>query len=123
MVGSKRERGSLRTLRIRWQRLVSNGQTCPRCGLTGGEIEKAVSILKRALAPLGVEVVFEKRELSFAEFRENPLESNRIWIEDHPLEEWLNGKVGQSSCCDVCDPTSVEPLRLKVKPMKQSLRI
>ncbi|MEM2104005.1 MAG: DUF2703 domain-containing protein [Candidatus Bathyarchaeia archaeon] len=94
----------MRTLKIRWQRLVSDGQTCPRCDLTGEEVEKAVSVLRQVLAPLGVEVALEKSELSFAAFRENPLESNRVWIEDKPLEEWLDGKVGRSSCCDVCGP-------------------
>lgn len=94
----------MKTLKIKWQRLVSDGQTCPRCGLTGEEVEKAVSVLKQALAPLGIEVTVEKSELSFAEFEKNPLESNKIWIEDKPLEEWVGGAVGQNPCCDVCGP-------------------
>lgn len=94
----------MKTLKIRWQRLVFNGQTCPRCASTGEEIEKAADVLKQILAPLGIEVVTEKIELSHAEFSKNPLESNRIWIGDMPLEEWINGKVDQSSCCDVCSP-------------------
>ncbi|MBC7131250.1 DUF2703 domain-containing protein, partial [Candidatus Bathyarchaeota archaeon] len=28
------------TLRIKWQRLVSDGQTCPRCGSTEEELER-----------------------------------------------------------------------------------
>lgn len=94
----------MNALKIRWQRLLSDGRTCPRCGSTGEEIEKAVSILKQILAPLGIKVVIEKSELSPVEFGENPLESNRIWIDDRPLEEWIGGKVGQSPCCDVCSP-------------------
>ncbi|MCX8170450.1 MAG: DUF2703 domain-containing protein [Candidatus Bathyarchaeota archaeon] len=94
----------MKMLRIRWQRLVYGGRTCPRCESTGEEIEKAVSILKQILAPLEIEVAVERDELSINEFRENPLESNRIWIEDRPIEEWLSGKVGQSPCCDVCGP-------------------
>ncbi|MEM2328829.1 MAG: DUF2703 domain-containing protein, partial [Nitrososphaerota archaeon] len=79
----------MRTLKIRWQRLVYNEQTCPRCKSTDDEVERAVLVLKQLLAPLGIEVVVEKDELSINEFRENPLESNRIWIEGRPIEEWL----------------------------------
>ena len=95
----------MNALKIKWQRLVANGQTCPRCGSTGEEIEKAVSVLRQSLAPLGIEVILEKGELSVEEFEKNPLESNKIWINDRPLEEWIGGAVGQSPCCDVCGPS------------------
>ncbi len=35
-------------------------------------------------------------------FAENVLESNRIWINDKALEEWLGAEVGKSPCCEVC---------------------
>lgn len=95
----------LNTLKIKWQRLVSNGRTCPRCGSTEEEIEKAVSVLKQSLAPLGIEVILEKSDLSVEEFEKNPLESNKIWINDGLLEEWTSGVLGQSPCCDVCGPS------------------
>lgn len=89
-------------LKIKWQRLLSNGQTCPRCGSTEEEIEKAVSVLRQSLALLGIEVILEKGELSVEEFEKNPLESNKIWINDRLVEEWIGGVVGQSPCCDIC---------------------
>ena len=92
----------MKELRIKWQRLVSEGQTCPRCGSTGKELEKAISTLKRSLIPLGIEVVLVEAELSVEEFKKDPLQSNQIWLNDRPLEDWIGGKVGQSPCCDVC---------------------
>lgn len=90
-------------LTIKWQRLLDeHNLTCPRCGLTEVEVEKAFHSLKQALAPLGIEVVMEKTSLVFDEFIKDPLQSNQIWIEGKPLERWLGAEVGQSRCCDVC---------------------
>lgn len=94
----------MQKLTIYWQRLVSDGETCPRCGGTEEELEKAVSSLQKSLDPLGLKVEFEKKELSVAEFKKSPKESNMIIINDKPLEDWLNGEVGESRCCDVCGP-------------------
>lgn len=102
----------MNALRIKWQRLVSSGETCPRCDLTGRELEKAVHILRRVLKPLGLEVAVEKVELSMDEFMKNPLESNKILINDHPIEEWLGGEVGQSPCCSVCSPFECRTIKL-----------
>lgn len=95
----------MKTLKIKWQRLISDGQTCPRCGSTEEELEKAISILKQSLAPLGIQVVLEKDELSVAEFKKDSLKSNQIWLNDRLLENWIGGKVSQSPCCDVCGPS------------------
>ncbi|MGP3667203.1 MAG: DUF2703 domain-containing protein [Candidatus Bathyarchaeota archaeon] len=102
-------------LKIRWQRLVHEGQTCPRCMSTDEEIEKAISILKQILAPLRIEVTLEKDELSVDEFSKNPLESNRIWVEGRPIEDWLSGKVGQSLCCGVCGPYECRTIEVEGK--------
>jgi hypothetical protein len=95
----------MQTLKIKWQRLISEGETCPRCSTTGEEVEKAVSSLKKSLRPLGIKIVFNKEELSVKEFKEAPLQSNMIIINDQPLEKWIDGEVGESQCCDVCGPT------------------
>lgn len=100
-----KEAKNMNTLKIRWQRLVSGGQTCPRCGSTEEELEKAISTLKQSLTPLDIQVVLEKDEISFAEFKKDPLRSNQIWLNDRLLEDWIGGKVGQSPCCDVCGPS------------------
>lgn len=99
------EANNMKVLKISWQRLVSDGQTCPRCKLTEKELEKAISTLKQSLIPLGIEVVLEKDELSVAAFKKDPLKSNQIWFNGRSLEDWIGGKVGQSQCCDVCGPS------------------
>ena len=94
----------MKVMKIKWQRLLidESGQTCPRCGSTENEIERAVNTLKQSLAPLEIEVDIEKRVLDSVTFAKNVLESNRIWINAKSLEEWLEAEVGQSPCCEVC---------------------
>ncbi len=94
----------MKVLNITWQRLLiaESGQTCPRCGSTEEELEKAVYTLKQSLAPLGIEVNLEKKVLDPEPFARDALESNRIWISERPLEEWLGAEVGHSFCCEVC---------------------
>jgi hypothetical protein len=99
---SQVEGGCQKTLRIRWLRLLSDGKTCPRCSSTGEEIEKAVSSLSQSLAPLKISVMLKKDELSEAEFKKNPLQSNQIWLNGKRLEDWIGAKTGQSKCCDTC---------------------
>lgn len=90
-------------LRITWQRLVDDqGQTCERCSATGDAVRSAVEMLREALAPIGIVVIDEQRELSRAEFMQAPLESNRIRIGGRLLEEWLGAETGQSRCCGPC---------------------
>ncbi|GIX06617.1 MAG: hypothetical protein KatS3mg115_1020 [Candidatus Poribacteria bacterium] len=93
------------TLTLRWRRLLPNhSETCPRCSATERHLNRAVDLLKRALSPLGVSVRVYKEALSLEEFRRNPLESNRLWIQERPLEEWIGARVGESECCDICAP-------------------
>ncbi len=89
-------------LSIKWQRLVEDNETCDRCSSTEEELEDAVEKLEESLSVLGVGVDLKKEELTKGEFKENPLESNLILINDKPLEDWLDGDVGESECCDVC---------------------
>ena len=113
------EKESTSTLKIRWKRLISKGETCPRCGSTEEELRKAVSTLKKSFAPLGIKVILEKEELSVTEFKKDPLQSNRIWINNRLLEDWIEGRVGHSPCCDVCGPMIVELWRYKDRCTKQ----
>lgn len=93
----------MKTLTIRWQRLVdADGQTCDRCGATGTAVEEAVGKLGRCLGELGIETVLEKQSLGMSAFHEDPLESNRIWIAGEPLEKWLSATIDQSRCCSTC---------------------
>lgn len=99
-----------KTLTIKWQRLLSDGQTCPRCGSTEDEVEKAVKVLGQTLKSLSIEVVLEKGELSLKEFKQDSLRSNEIWIGGRLLEDWLGATTGQSECCDVCGPNDCRTL-------------
>uniref|UniRef100_A0A7V3YKZ6 DUF2703 domain-containing protein n=1 Tax=Candidatus Caldatribacterium californiense TaxID=1454726 RepID=A0A7V3YKZ6_9BACT len=89
-------------LHIRWQRLLVDGATCPRCASTEEELEKACALLEQALVPLGISVVLEKEILSCETFHKDPLQSNAIFLNGRPLEEWLGASRGESPCCDVC---------------------
>lgn len=90
-------------LPIVWQRLVAEtGATCPRCDKTYSQLTGAVTTLRGVLAPLDIEPVLTIKGLDEAAFRSNPNESNRIWIGNKPLEDWLGARSGSSQCCSVC---------------------
>ena len=96
------ERGTP-TLTIRWQRLVDGGgHTCGRCGSTERELQEALARLKKSLGPLGIRVVLEKMALSPEVFARDISASNRIWIGDRSLEDWLGATVGKSPCEFCC---------------------
>ena len=93
---------NMKTLKIQWQRLVIDDQTCPRCGATEVEVNKAMQSLKQSLNPKGIEVVLEKGAIKQADFEKNPSKSNLILIGERPLEDWLQARTGQSACCGPC---------------------
>jgi hypothetical protein len=93
-------------LPIIWQRLVSaDGKTCERCDATYQHLQSAVAKLRDVLKPLNVEPILELREISESSFRNEPTQSNRVWIAGKPLEKWLDASVGTSPCCSVCGDT------------------
>lgn len=103
----------MRPLHIVWQRLVdARGRTCARCGATQAALEHAVAKLKGALAPLGLEPALEIRAISEAAFKSDPSASNRIWIADRSLEEWLGASSGSSQCCSVCGESECRTVEL-----------
>lgn len=103
----------MKPLHILWQRLVKDGETCDRCHATQREVVRAVETLKASLRPLGLEPVLEIRELDDAAFQADPLASNRIWIADRPMEEWLGAGVGRTPCCSVCGDTACRTLEVQ----------
>lgn len=108
--------GGGQVLHVRWQRLVDEkGQTCARCGATEQAAAEGVKKLGRCLKPLGVKVVLEKTALSVAEFTKDPLQSNRIWIGEKPIEEWLRAEVGKSQCCGACGDSECRTLTVDGK--------
>ena len=93
----------MKTIKIVWQRLLDeHGATCDRCGDTEKELDKAVRFLQKSLAPAGVRFAVEKRVMDIKEVAPDPSQSNRIWIDGRPLEQWLGAEVGQSPCCGPC---------------------
>ncbi len=95
---------NMKTLTIRWQRLVDEkGETCERCGSTEVELQKAIGSLQKSLGELGIEVVLEKSALDPETCAKDVSQSNRIWVGELPLEEWLSGEVGESPCGFCCE--------------------
>lgn len=93
----------MKTLVLEWQRLLDEQkQTCPRCGSTEQEIEKAVSSLRKELAIYGIDVTLRKRAMDAETFKKDALQSNKIMIEGKTLEEWLGAIAGRSTCCEAC---------------------
>jgi len=100
--GSKQE-GMAKVLKITWQRLVDEkGQTCDRCGSTEKELKTAFQSLKVSLASLGIKLTLEKKPLDAVTCAQDISQSNRIWIGERPLEEWLGAQVGKSPCGSCC---------------------
>jgi hypothetical protein len=92
-----------KVLKITWQRLVDEkGRTCQRCGSTEKELQKALRSLKKSFAPLGIKLISEKKALDPATCAKDISQSNRIWIGERTLEEWLGAKVGKSPCGFCC---------------------
>jgi anti-sigma factor RsiW len=106
------KRADLRQLTIIWQHLVSAGG-CPRCDATYQHLQSAIVRLREALKPLNVEPVPEVREISENSFRKEPAQSNRIWIADKPIEEWIGAGVGSSKCCSVCGDEPCRTMELE----------
>ncbi len=93
----------MKTLTVEWQRLLDeHKQTCPRCGTTEQEVEKAVRELSRMLADSGIAVELVKKSIDPETFNKDTLQSNKILIAGKTLEEWLGATTGQSKCCEVC---------------------
>ncbi len=96
---------NMKTLKIEWHRLMADGQTCPRCGATEKEVDRAARSLEQSLAPAGIKVVLDKHELTHEAFLRDPSHSNSLFLNGRLMEEWLGFKVGQSPCCGPCGNT------------------
>ena len=100
-------------LPIVWQGLVDpDGNTCPRCGSTRDELNSALAKLGPSLGHLGIKPTLETREIDIATFKQDPSESNRIWIANRPLEEWLGAQTSASPCCSVCGDSECRTIEI-----------
>lgn len=109
------ENGSKKVLTIVWQRLISKGNTCPRCGSTEDELDKAIIQLKNTLSPLGIEVILKKVEITLEEFKKDPLKSNQILLNGRLLDDVINAKTGESKCCNVCGDEKCRTVEIEEK--------
>lgn len=98
---------------IKWQRLMYNGETCPRCSDTEKEIKKAIDALKKICENSNIKLKFKKEKITKKEFEKNPLESNRIFINNKPIENYINAKTGKSKCCNICGNTDCRTIIVK----------
>ena len=71
--------------------------------------------MEKSLAPLGIKVHLEKSEIPESEFKTNPTVSNRILINNKPLEEYLSATAGQSQCCEVCGDSECRTVEVENK--------
>lgn len=85
-------------LNIEWQRLMVDKETCPRCGATEQELDRAIKELER----LDIMVKLTKKKIRPSQFKKAPTESNRILIKGKPMEYWLSAQTGKSPCCSAC---------------------
>ncbi len=93
----------MKTLVIEWQRLLDEQkETCPRCGSTEQEVDKAVLELNQLLAPSDIVVILTKKSIDPETFKKDALQSNKIVIAGKTLEDWLGATTGQSKCCETC---------------------
>jgi hypothetical protein len=100
-------------LTIRWQRLTDDkGETCKRCGLTEVAVDDAAGRLAAAMKPLGIEVEVVKKRMTLADFKDNVQESNRLWINDRPIEEILGATSGTSPCTGCCGDAQCRTVRV-----------
>lgn len=109
----KRKKVLMKQLSILWRRLVnSQGDTCDRCNATYQEIKHSVEKLKQCLRPLGIDPILKIEPIDEKSFKANPSESNRIWIAEKPIEEWLSASIGSSPCCSVCGKTECRTIQI-----------
>ena len=96
------QRSRMKRLAIAWKRLVNEDETCPRCASTQHNLSAALAKLELVLRPLGIQPALQTQAIDDATFRAAPAESNRIWIDGKPMEEWLGARAASSPCCEVC---------------------
>jgi len=98
-------------IRIVWSRLIENKTTCPRCGSTEEEIEKAVNKLTK----LGYRINLIKHEITMKDFKKDPSRSNEIIINGKPMEFWVSARTASSPCCSVCGDSECRTVEVNDK--------
>ena len=87
--GCPGEDGATQELVIVWQRLLTEGTTCPRCGTTQQAVRHAVDALAEALRPLGIRPTLEERGARSCHLRGIPWRSRTG--SGSPATRWRTG--------------------------------
>ena len=88
---------------VRWQRLVTAaGETCDRCLNTQEEVGLAADTLRRCLRPLNIDVALQETPMTAEACARDVSQSNRVFVDDRSLEDWLGAEVGRSRCGSCC---------------------
>lgn len=95
----------MQTIIIEWQHLEVAGETCRRCGDTGGELVQAITRLRDECAPKDVNIDFRETRLNVDEIAH----SNTILINGVPLETILPQTQVSASCCTSCADLTGRP--------------
>ena len=69
--------------------------------------------MKKSLSELDIAVELIKEKVNLTTFQKDPLTSNRIWINDKPLEDWIGAAVGSSQCCQVCGESECRTISIE----------
>ena len=68
-----------------------------------------MDILQPVLAQEGIHLLVEKKRILPMAFNQNPLDSNRIFIEGKPLETWLMRKPEKANAAMFAGITNAAP--------------
>ncbi len=88
----------MKRLFIEWKHLDIDNSTCIRCSKTGKTINQVINELKEELKPRGIKIDFKETNLSEKEIKE----SNKILINDIPLEQILSDAKIDENYCESC---------------------
>jgi hypothetical protein len=112
----ERTKGMTASLAIVWQRYAGEGGLCHGCRAAQREVEEAMTTIRHALGPFGIEPQLEVRLMPEAQYRATPEQSNRIWIAGKPIEQWLNGTVRYRAARSPCRMVEIDGVTFEAIP-------
>ena len=91
--------GDPRTVRVEFEYLVVDGDTCDRCGDTRQSVRAAVDDAAGPLSRAGVTLEFAERHLGADRLED----SNRVLVNGRAAESWLGGTEVMTECASCSD--------------------
>lgn len=84
----------MKKIRVEWQHLVENDETCQRCSVTKEHLLYAIEYVNKELITWGISVYLVETELNSSQIQF----SNRILVEDKAIEDILDLRVSMNHC-------------------------